>query len=679
MIQTSVRKPRWIVGVFMLLFAWLAVYELHATVARSFGTHTIFGKDLHVLILLTAAGLILLRAILRKEDRLAWTLIGLGVLAWSLGELYYTLALWDLASIPIPSAADAGYLAFPLLAFAGICVLAHARVRCAASTLWTDGLAAALAVGALSAAVVLDQVLAHTQGHLLEVATNLAYPVTDLVLLGSCITVIALRGWRLDRTWLLIAGGVVVFWIADSLYLVQTALGTYSPGGVFDIGWWLGLVLIACAAWQPVPRDRLVQEEPEHEWMIALPIGFGAIAAAVLVYGSVRAKPLNPGAVALAFAALAAVGTRLVLTFRSSLMLLRAVRTESLTDALMGMPNRRAFTRTFTADSLAGSGMLGLYDLDGFKHYNDAFGHQAGDALLIRLGHALAAAVRGAGQVYRMGGDEFCVVVHGDLESCFALHGSASAALREHGEGFTVTSSRGLVAFPTEAATPEAALHIADQRMYAQKQGGRPSASRQSTDVLLRALAERYPDLDDHSQEVAELAGRVAAALSLGAEEVERVRLAAELHDIGKVAIPEAILNKPGPLDDAEWAYVRRHSVIGERIISAAPSLRRVAQLVRASHERMDGAGYPDKLKGEEIPLGARIIAVCDAYDAMVTQRPYSAAMASTAAVAELRRCAGSQFDPSVVEAFCTALSAPVGAGTAVTAPASVPDLGEAP
>ncbi len=256
-----------------------------------------------------------------------------------------------------------------------------------------------------------------------------------------------------------------------------------------------------------------------------------------------------------------------------------------------------------------------------------------------------------------MGGDEFCVLLSGDLDARLDTLAAAAVALSEHGEGFAVTSSWGAVVVPDEAATPETALRIADQRMYAHKRDGRPSASRQSTDVLLRALAERYPELDGHSHDVAALAEDVARELGLDPEEVEQVRLAAELHDIGKVAIPETILNKPGPLDAREWEYMRRHSVIGERIIEAAPSLHRVAQIVRASHERLDGAGYPDRLAGERIPLGARIIAVCDAYDAMIANRPYSTPMPSTAAIAELRRCAGSQFDPDVVEVFCACLT----------------------
>ncbi len=186
----------------------------------------------------------------------------------------------------------------------------------------------------------------------------------------------------------------------------------------------------------------------------------------------------------------------------------------------------------------------------------------------------------------------------------------------------------------------------------------RSSASRQSTDVLLRALAERYPDLDEHSHDVATLAEETARQLALPDDEVERVRLAAMLHDVGKVAIPDAILTKPGPLDEREWQYMRRHPVVGERILAVAPSLKHIAPLVRASHERIDGGGYPDGLTGDQIPIGARIVAVCDAYHAMIARRPYTTPKHPDEAVRELRRCAATQFDPDVVDAFCTALTA---------------------
>ena len=170
--------------------------------------------------------------------------------------------------------------------------------------------------------------------------------------------------------------------------------------------------------------------------------------------------------------------------------------------------------------------------------------------------------------------------------------------------------------------------------------------------MLLSTLREREPELHAHLNGVAELSVAVARRLGMLAEDLDEVSRAAELHDVGKIAIPEAILRKPGPLDDEEWSFMRRHTMIGERILSAAPALVPVARIVRSSHERWDGAGYPDGLAGDDIPIGARVVAVCDAYDAMVSDRPYRSARSPREALAELRRSAGTQFDPRVVDAF---------------------------
>jgi HD-GYP domain-containing protein (c-di-GMP phosphodiesterase class II) len=145
----------------------------------------------------------------------------------------------------------------------------------------------------------------------------------------------------------------------------------------------------------------------------------------------------------------------------------------------------------------------------------------------------------------------------------------------------------------------------------------------------------------------------VGRRLGLDSDELFQVARAAELHDVGKVAMPDAILQKPGPLTDVEWSFMRQHTIAGDRILSAAPALEPVAKLVRASHEHYDGNGYPDRLAGDDIPLGSRIVAVCDAFHAMTTDRPYRSAVPMTQAIAELRRCAGMQFDPDVVRAFC--------------------------
>jgi HD-GYP domain-containing protein (c-di-GMP phosphodiesterase class II) len=229
---------------------------------------------------------------------------------------------------------------------------------------------------------------------------------------------------------------------------------------------------------------------------------------------------------------------------------------------------------------------------------------------------------------------------------------SASNALSDSGEGFEVRASYGAACLPYEADTPSAALQLADQRMYARK-AGRSSPVRQETrDVLVRALQARRPDLHLSPHGVADMAARVARRLGMTGEALDEVARAAELHDVGKVAVPDAILGKAEPLSEEEWVFMRRHTILGERILNGAAAMRPVARIVRSTHERFDGTGYPDGLAGAAIPLGSRIVAVCDAYEAMTNERPYRPTLEHDAAVAELRKGAGTQFDPTVVEAF---------------------------
>jgi diguanylate cyclase (GGDEF)-like protein len=347
---------------------------------------------------------------------------------------------------------------------------------------------------------------------------------------------------------------------------------------------------------------------------------------------------------------------------RENHRLLAASRREALTDALTGLGNRRALVNDLEAELPRADEehprMVALFDLDGFKQYNDSFGHPAGDALLVRLAARLQAATGGLGGVYRMGGDEFCLLAAVEPGGGDALALRAAEALTEAGDAFEVRCSHGLARIPTEAASPQAALRLADQRMYAHK-AGQPAVGREGRDLLLQVIAERGAGLGDHLSGVARLAGETAERLGLPEHEVRRIRLAAELHDVGKTAIPDTVLNKPSALTDEEWEFMRRHTVIGERIIRAAPSLAHAAELVRCSHERYDGAGYPDALSRDEIPLGASIIAVCDAFDAMISDRPYRDAMELADALVELRGCAGTQFHPAVVETFCALMGEP--------------------
>jgi diguanylate cyclase (GGDEF)-like protein len=333
----------------------------------------------------------------------------------------------------------------------------------------------------------------------------------------------------------------------------------------------------------------------------------------------------------------------------------RELETQATTDGLTGLGNRRKLLtdleRVVRAASSDTPVVLTMFDLNGFKNYNDSFGHPAGDALLLRLSTAFARAVAPlSGRVYRPGGDEFCVIAPGAVQH--AIEQAACRALSEHGEGFSISTAFGSVVMPRDTGDASEALRKADQAMYAQKHSGRATAGRQSSDVLMRALAERHPDLGEHHDGVADLAEEVGRRSGIEAVELAQLRRAASLHDIGKVAIPDAIVTKAGPLTTEEWTFMRRHPLIGERILAAAPALGAAARLVRSSHEAWNGTGYPDALAGVEIPLGARIIAVCDSFDAMISTRPYSHARTTDDALAEIRRCAGTQFDPRVVAIF---------------------------
>jgi diguanylate cyclase (GGDEF)-like protein len=418
------------------------------------------------------------------------------------------------------------------------------------------------------------------------------------------------------------------------------------------------------------PRDRRFLSVTQA----GTPAGSSTVADRPLAYQRLERQPHNANDWYVVAAARSAVGplygvsgwsialvvvalALLVFAAISFLTHHRLLVATSMTDALTGIPNRRQLKLDLEEGLKEASRerplLLMLFDLNGFKGYNDTFGHPAGDALLIRLATALKTAMTELGaSAYRLGGDEFCILAPVPGDKAAAVSAAASQALTEHGGGFHITASYGAIRLPEESQDPVEAMRLVDQRMYAQKTSGRRSPDRQSRDVLLRALQERNPELAERHAAVARLVDAVTARLGLPADQRAQTRQAAELHDIGKLGIPEGILHKPGPLDPEEWAFVRRHTLIGERIIGAAPALAAAAKLVRSTHERLDGSGYPDGLAGDQIPLGARIIAVCDAFTAMTAPRPHTAQRTVPEAISELRRCAGSQFDSTVVDAL---------------------------
>jgi diguanylate cyclase (GGDEF)-like protein len=644
----------------------LALCALTALGVLAYAVHVAFGVGSPALddffqdwiycgVTVGAGAMCLLRGLAVRRERAAWLVMGAGVFAWAGGDITWTVLLANDPSPPYPSISDVLYLSFYPASYASLLLVARSRTESFRSSLWLDGAIAGLTVAAVIATLFFQPIVDATSGTPTEIAVNLAYPVGDLLLMGLVVCIFGLNGWRLDPVWLLLGGGLALSALADGVYLVQTAKDTYVEGTVLDAAWPASVFIVALAAWQ-APRKALAIPD----WVImAVPVAGGFVAVQLLVYD--HFERVNPAAVSLAAWALLLALARMALAFLEHQRILAQTHAEARTDSLTGLPNRRSLMADLEVQlrlaSLGAPRALLLFDLDGFKEYNDAFGHPAGDGLLVRLAARLAEAVGCDGEAYRLGGDEFCVLVAPGRDGIDHLLAACSAALHERGEGFEVTTSFGVVLLPEEAETPTLALQLADRRMYARKGGRRMSAAHQSRDVLLRTLSERRPEMHVRLRDIGELALAVGRELHMGPEGLDEVARAAELHDVGKIAVPDAILDKPGALDPVEWSFMRRHPLIGERILLAAPALRPVARLVRSSHERFDGTGYPDGLRGDEIPLGARVVAVCDAFDAMTTERPYREAVTEADAIEELRRCAGTQFDPLVVEAFCRVIA----------------------
>jgi diguanylate cyclase (GGDEF)-like protein len=632
-----------VAGVVALALSYIARYSPGGT--RLYETWIYEGLEL-----LAALGCLARGAFVRAE-RSAWFFIGAGLLATTIGDILFDF--WYGGNPPFPSAADAAYLLFYPLVYVGIVLLLRRRVSTFSATLWLDGLTAAAAAGALAAAVLVEVVVNSTHGSRLVVVTNMAYPIGDVLLLALLVFVFSVTRWRPGRAWALIAVGLLFNTIGDGLFLYGTAAGTYHEGTYLDLAWPLSLVVISLAAWQRVGRVPRVQLEGRA--FLGTPIVCGLLATGVLVAASQR--PDNAITLVLASATIVLVLARTGLSFWENVQLLDASRQEALTDSLTGLANRRKLMIDLEAEIEEARErdprVLVLFDLNGFKTYNDTFGHPAGDALLSRLATKLASAVAPDGTAYRMGGDEFCVLLPTREPDLHAV----AQALWESGEGFDVTSAYGAAVIPDDATTVSAALSLADERLYAHKELLAEIRRGTAHEPLLRTLAEREPELRAHVADVASLAVRVGQQLGLAPDELEELRLASELHDVGKLAIPDAVLQKSGPLDPTEWGFIHSHTLIGQRILGAAPALRRVGATVRSTHENWDGTGYPDGLAGEAIPLPARIIGVCDAYSAITSDRPYRDARTPAEAVAELRRCAGRQFDPHVVELLCNVLA----------------------
>ncbi len=384
------------------------------------------------------------------------------------------------------------------------------------------------------------------------------------------------------------------------------------------------------------------------------------------------------------FVALAGPLVAISLYQRSTHRALNAIKL-ALTDPLTGLGNHRHFHERLQRELTATTDEDGLVslcflDIDNFKRINDQYGHPAGDRVLSQV----AARLRQGGEAFRLGGDEFAVLLPGaDEHAALGIAQSIVARIDESDLGAVgaITVSAGVATFPQHGRERDSLIRLADGALYWAKEHGKNQVRLARPEVIelseyhriahgadratrfeAAASLARAVDLRDaytgsHSERVAALAARIATQLGQHVEQIELTRLAASLHDLGKLAIPEEILRKPGPLTDAERVVLERHPQIGYRMLESL-DVHPIADWVLHHHERWDGAGYPEGLAGERIPLGARIVFVADAFDAMTSNRLYRAPLTHEEALREVESCSGSQFDPQVVHAFLAAMGA---------------------
>lgn len=466
-------QPRWEgplrIALAAILFGGTALIMLHDWLGVGGpGLNDLAGGPFYDAVVVAAGIACLARAWLVPRERAGWLLLGTAIMLWAAGEIYLTQVIIPDPTPPYPSPADVLYLAFYPFAYAGIALLVRARAHELDWRRWTDGAIAALGTAALGAAFVFDYVADRTSGTGLEVATSLAYPLGDIVMLAMIFGVIALTGWRPRRTWSLLLAGLAAQVVADIAYTMQSTAGVLPTGNWIDPIYLTSAAILGSVLWLPDAAEINASEATDGGRELALPALFAAVMAGLFAMQYFTAA--SGLASTLWAATMVAVIARLGISVRENRRLLEQVQTDPLT----GLRNRGRLQidleRACAAASAKRPASLVFLDLNGFKKLNDTLGHPAGDELLVRAGRRLREAVEGRGSAYRTGGDEFCVLLtcaESDFEPATRR---AAEALTERGSGYDVTTSWGAAAIPAEADTPSTALQLADVRMYAQKE-----------------------------------------------------------------------------------------------------------------------------------------------------------------------------------------------------------------
>jgi diguanylate cyclase (GGDEF)-like protein len=461
--------------VFTALWLMVAGAAIYAAVGPEPSIDHVMRDWVPSLVYVVASAIVVLRVIRVREGRGPWIVIAAGMVLYTIGTLVWSLWLQNLAAPPFPSVSNALWLSLYPASYGGLVWLARGERRGAPAGVWLDGIVAGLGIAALGAAVIIGPTLREPTGSFAVLATNIAEPVADLILAGLVMGILALRGFRLDRVWMLLGGGFLLLCVGDITFLLHVANGatnTSLPSIVFYLA---AVVAIASAAWQ---RDDDTVAVRLQGWsMLLIPALFALTAIGLFVYD--HFTRLNPVAIVLATVTLLMALLRTALTFRD-VRALGETRRQATTDDLTSLPNRRLLMQRAAAEIVAaravqGSLALLVIDLDRFKELNDTLGHQAGDGLLRQIGPRVRPVLRSTDTMARLAGDEFGLLLGSPCDEAAALRvaGKVRDALRApfeiEGLHLHVAASVGVALLPTHADDAERLLHCADIAMYQAK------------------------------------------------------------------------------------------------------------------------------------------------------------------------------------------------------------------
>ncbi len=347
---------------------------------------------------------------------------------------------------------------------------------------------------------------------------------------------------------------------------------------------------------------------------------------------------------------------------------LREIEYLSYHDQLTGLYNRRFFEEELRRLDVPRNLPLSLVmiDVNGLKLFNDAFGHTTGDELLKKVAGVLREECRADDIVARIGGDEFMILLPlTDRDHLDPLMARISDAMsKEQVKDLPISVSLGGATKTDAGKSVEKVFDMAEDQMYRRKISEKSSYHNRSVNLILKTLYSKSPEEKEHSENVSVLSEAIGREMGLAQPEIDELKTAGIIHDIGKIAVSSRILEKDGPLDKEEWEEIRKHPETGYNILSTVSEYSPLAKIILTHHEHWDGKGYPKGLKGDEIPLQSRILGAAEAYDVMVSGRVYRKAMSRDVALAELRRCAGTQFDPEVVKIFSGIALSPESGGS---------------